>query len=232
MKCSKCGYENRETAQFCQRCGAALPVDSPSNKPGSRRRGRKETQPIEPQPPSQPATAPANSTSDTHPLVKASIAFAPLPEGALLHDGQYVVSELYSSNEQLNVYAVESFEPARVCANCQTETFDLDDQFCSSCGADISNIAPLHLHYRVQESADGHAFASQAQLLEMQLTHPGLSLPHHAFVESPYGPPRHYLWRHPFRYPNHSAECWNGAFLWPKPWITYTDTRSHCARPI
>jgi serine/threonine protein phosphatase PrpC len=193
MKCSKCGYENRETAQFCQLCGTALPVDSSSNRPGSQRRARKETQPIEPQPSSQPSTTPTNPMSDTHPLVEASVAFAPLPEGALLHDGQYVVSELHSSDEQLNVYTVESFEPARVCTNCQTEAFDLDDQFCSSCGADISNIAPLHLHYRVREGADVNAFASQAQLLEMQLSHPGLSLPHQAFVESPYGPPRHYL---------------------------------------
>jgi serine/threonine protein phosphatase PrpC len=193
MKCSKCGYENRQTAQFCQRCGAALPADSSSNRPGSRKRARKQTRPIEPQPSSQPSATPKSSMSDTRPLVEASVAFAPLPEGALLHDGQYVISELDSSDEQLNVYTVESFEPARVCANCQTETFDLDDQFCSSCGADISNIAPLHLHYRVRESADVHAFASQVQLLEMQLIHPGLSLPHHTFVESPYGPPRRYL---------------------------------------
>jgi hypothetical protein len=193
MKCSKCGYANRETAQFCQGCGAALPTGPSSNRPSKQRRARKATQPIVPEPSSQPSAAPTSPMSSTRPLIEASTAFAPLPEGALLDGGRYVVLELHSSDDQLSVYTVESFEPARLCANCQTETSDLDDRFCSSCGADMSGIAPSRLRYRVQESADAHAFAAQAQLLEMQLVHPGLLLPRHVFAESPYGPPRHYL---------------------------------------
>jgi serine/threonine protein phosphatase PrpC len=190
MKCSKCGYENRETAQFCQGCGTALPTSPASSRSGSRRRARKETRPIVPQPPAQHPTVPM---SGTRPLANASVAFASLPEGALLHDGRYVVSELYSGGDQLNIYMVKSFEPARVCTNCQTETSNLDDRFCSSCGADLSAIAPAYLRYRVRESANVHAFAAEALLLEMQLAHPGLLLPHDVFMESPYGSLRQYL---------------------------------------
>jgi serine/threonine protein phosphatase PrpC len=193
MKCSKCGYINRETAQFCQGCGTALPTGSSSKRPDTRKRTRKGTRPIAPEPSFQSSTTPTAPMSSTRPLVEASAAFAPLPEGALLDGGRYVVLELQSSDEQLNVYTVESFEPVRLCNNCQTETSNLDDRFCSSCGADVSGIAPLHLRYRVQESVDAHTFATQAQLLEMQLIHPGLLLPRHAFAESPYGPPRQYL---------------------------------------
>jgi protein phosphatase len=49
------------------------------------------------------------------------------------------------------------------------------------------------LRYIAQESVDEENFATEAQLLRLRLDHPALILPHDAFVESPYGPPRGYL---------------------------------------
>jgi serine/threonine protein phosphatase PrpC len=180
--CSDCGYLNRGTAQFCQVCGAALPTRNPTVP---------DTQPfalpLAPQPPS------AIPSSDTRPLSEASVAFAPLPEGALLHDGRYIVLELCDSSEHLNIYLVEDIVLVRLCSNCRTETFNSQERFCSSCGADLSDIEPLHLRYLVRESVDEQAFATETQLLEMHLEHPALLLPHDTFVEAPYGSPRHYL---------------------------------------
>ncbi|HUX75298.1 MAG TPA: Stp1/IreP family PP2C-type Ser/Thr phosphatase [Anaerolineae bacterium] len=131
--------------------------------------------------------------SITRPLPAASVAFAPLPEGALLHDGQYEVVEVRTTNERLNVYVAEDTALVRPCPNCQTEVSDAQEQFCPSCGADLSGIEPLYLRYRIQESADEQAFAVEAQLLGMDLEHAGLLLPREVFVEAPYGPPRHYM---------------------------------------
>jgi protein phosphatase len=144
----------------------------------------------------QPIVVPDQSSSpasDTRPLLENSVAFAPLPEGALLCDKRYVVVRLHNSNEHTNTYIVEDIAPVRLCSNCRAETSDLDERFCSSCGADISITKPIHLRYRIQESANAHTFAAETQLLEMGLEHPALLLPHDAFVEAPYGPPRHYL---------------------------------------
>jgi len=129
----------------------------------------------------------------THPVPEANITFASLPEGALLHDGEYTVVEVHATNERLNVYVVEDNTPVRLCPNCWTETFDLQEQFCSLCGTDLSGVKPLHLRYLVRESADEQAYAVEAQLLEMRLEHPGLLMPHAVFAEAPYGSPRHYL---------------------------------------
>jgi PPM family protein phosphatase len=164
MKCPSCGHENRQDAQFCHRCNTALTA--------------------------QDAFAPE---SDTRPLPEISAAFAPLPEGALLRDGQYLVLAVHAANEKLNVYLVEDTTPIRLCPNCQALTSELDEKTCSFCGTDVSDVEPLHLRYLMQESADAHAFAVEAQLFEMQLEHPGLLLPHDIFVEAPYGPDRCYL---------------------------------------
>jgi len=131
--------------------------------------------------------------SATRPLPETSVAFAPLPEGALLHNGKYAVVETRTANRRSNTYLVEDTTPVRLCPNCRAKTSTPQEQFCSICGADLSNIEPLHLHYLMQESADEQAFAVEAQLLGMHLEHPGLLLPHDVFTETPYGPPRHYL---------------------------------------
>lgn len=180
MKCPDCGHRNHQTAQFCHSCGTVLPKQSPATL---------DTQPITFLP-QVPAAIPS---SGTRPLSKASVAFAPLPEGALLHNGQYVVLELRSTNEHSNTYLAENITPLRLCPNCQAETFNPQEQFCLSCGAALSDVEPLHLRYQIHESANGQTFATEAQLLRLRLEHPGLLLPHDVFVESPYGPSRHYL---------------------------------------
>lgn len=194
MKCLHCGYENRETARFCQGCGAPLAGQSPATPDVSR-------QPIRPLPPSPPkpvlsrveGLGGAEGGPATRPLPGVSVAFAPLPEGALLRDGRYVVVEVRTTNERLNVYLVEDTTPVWVCPNCRAETDDPEERFCSFCGADLSGVEPLHLRYLVQESAGEQAFAVEARLLGMRLEHPGLLLPVAFFVEAPYGPPRRYL---------------------------------------
>ena len=180
MKCPNCGYENRDTAHFCHRCGTALTAQNPAGSDVS-------------QHPTQPLIFPPSSQlPTTHPLPEASVAFAPLPEGALLRDGRYMIEEIHATNERLNVYLVEDATPVRLCPNCRRETSDPQEQYCFSCGADISSIEPLHLRYLMQESADEQTFAAEAQLLEIHLEHPSLLLPRDIFVEAPYGPPRHY----------------------------------------
>jgi len=183
MKCPRCGYENREGARFCQGCGTALVAQTPATPDVSRR-------------PTRPLTGPpprGDGKLNTRPLQQASVAFAPLPEAALLHNGRYVVVEIRGTDERLNVYLVEDTTPVRVCPNCRAETEDPEERFCSFCGTDLSSVEPLHLRYLMQESADEQAFAVEARLLGMRLSHPGLLLPHAFFVEAPYGPPRRYL---------------------------------------
>ena len=131
--------------------------------------------------------------SGTRPLAEAKVAFAPLPEGALLHDGQYEIVEVRTTGAQLNVYVAEDATPIRLCPNCQTETSDPEEQFCPSCGADLSGIEPLLLRYVIQESPDEQAFATEAYLLDIGSEHPGLLLAHDIFSEAPYGPTRRYL---------------------------------------
>jgi len=182
MKCPNCGYQNRRAAQFCQGCGAALPSQDLTLL---------DTQPIVlPSSPQRPLPLPS---SDTRPLSGASIAFAPLPEGALLNNGRYVVLELRDGDAHSNTYLADSVTPIRRCPNCQTEAHNSQERFCSFCGADISEVEPSCRRYVVQERADAQAFALEAQLLNMRLEHPGLLLPHDFFTESPYGPSRRYL---------------------------------------
>ncbi len=180
-KCPDCGYRNRGSAQFCHKCGTAL-VDQNS--------AELDTQPTFPAIPQPPAAIPS---SDTRPLSNVSAAFAPLPEGALLHHGQYVILELRNTNEHTNTYLAENITPVWLCPNCQTETFMPNERFCFACGAALSEVEPLHLRYLIHESVNEQTFELEAQLIEMHLEHPGLLLPHDVFAESPYGPPRHYL---------------------------------------
>ena len=178
-KCPICGYNNRTGASFCHRCGTTLTKPHTTSELS--------------QQPTQPLSPPSPAKQGTRPLPGANVAFAPLPEGALLHEGLYVVQEVRAANQHLNTYLVKKTTPVWLCPNCQTEMPDLQEAFCSSCGAEISSTEPLYLRYLVQESANGRAFAAEAQLLEMHLEHPGLLLPHDIFAEAPYGPPRHYL---------------------------------------
>ena len=140
----------------------------------------------------QRCNAVLDGESATRPLPQASVAFAPLPEGALLHDDQYEIVEVRTSQERLNVYLAEHTALVRLCPRCQMETSNPQDHFCPSCGTDLSGIQPVHLRYLIQESADDQAFAAEARLLETDREHPGVLLPREIFVEAPYGPSRHY----------------------------------------
>lgn len=179
MKCPNCGFENRAGARFCQRCGA--PMDAPSQ-------GGSTRQPTRPLPPS-----PADADAPTRPLPSATVAFAPLPEGALLKEGQYVVLEERTTGPQINEYLVEATHPVRLCPQCRAEIADPRERFCTSCGADLSEASPLFLRYRVREGAREEIFAVPLALVRGSLHHPGLQLPREVFAEAPYGPPRIYL---------------------------------------
>jgi serine/threonine protein phosphatase PrpC len=174
MKCPDCGYDNRGNASFCQGCGAVLAAQNSAEATEAQ------------------APPPEGLESDTRPLAEAGVAFAPLPEGALLRDGRYVVLEVRTADEQSNLYLVEDIVPVNLCPNCQ-EASDPQERFCAFCGADVSGLDPLYMHYLALERADEQAFAAEAQLLAMRLTHPALLLPRDVFVEAPYGAPRHYL---------------------------------------
>ncbi len=179
MKCPNCGHENQQDARFCHHCNTALTAQNSAA-------------------PNVSPPLPSASLHDTRPLSESSVVvFAPLPEGALLHDGQYVVLAVRTTDEQLNVYLVEDTTPIRLCLNCQAQTSELEEQFCFFCGTDISGIEPLHLRYLMRENADVQTFAVETRLLGMHIKHPGLLLPHDIFVEAPYGPAGH---RPPRRY--------------------------------
>lgn len=181
MKCPQCGAENRPGARFCQKCGG--PLDLPP-------KARSTRQPTKPLVPSSPPRG-ESAEAPTRPL-PAPVTFAPLPEGALLKNGQYVVLEVRAVSEPMNEYLVEDTQPVRLCPQCRAETFAPEERFCTSCGADISGVAPVFLRYRLRESADERAFGVLAALLQAGIGHPGLFLPREVFTEAPYGPPRAY----------------------------------------
>jgi serine/threonine protein phosphatase PrpC len=189
MKCPNCGYDNRGDASFCQGCGGALMAQNSSAAEAD-----VSWQPTKPLAQNgEPETFSPDGQSDTRPLAEAGVAFAPLPEGALLQEGRYVVLEVRTSEEHSNLYLAEDTIPVSLCPNCQAETTDLEERFCAFCGADVSGLEPLYLRYLVLERADEQAFAAEAQLLAMRLEHPNLLLPRGIFAEAPYGAPRQYL---------------------------------------
>jgi serine/threonine protein phosphatase PrpC len=193
MKCPKCGYDNRGDASFCQGCGAILTAEN-ATPAGAEAEDDVSWQPTKPlAQPGASQTLPFDEQSDTRPLPEASAAFAPLPEGALLQEGRYVILEVRTADERSNLYLAEDTTPVSLCPNCRAETSDPEEQFCAFCGADISGLAPLYLRYLILERADEQAFAAEAQLLAMRLEHPNLFFPRDVFVEAPYGAPRHYL---------------------------------------
>ncbi len=153
-----------------------------------RRPSRKPKRPTAPLPPS-----PADADAPTRPLPHATVAFAPLPEGALLKEGQYEVLEKRTTGPQVNEHLVEATRPVRLCPQCRAEIADLQERFCTSCGADLSEASPLFLQYRVREGAREEIFAVPLALVRASLHHPGLWLPREVFAEAPYGPPRIYL---------------------------------------
>lgn len=177
MICPICGHNNRSDAQFCQKCGEVL-TSKTNNKRSRSTQGN-------PKPDSH--TTLSQNLPDTRPLTKASPSFAPLPKGALLNAGHYEIIEKRISNKRLNIYLVKETEPVRLCPNCRQKPVDSEERFCAYCGADLSDAEEIHLRYLVQESSDGHAFQTEAKLLQLSLDHPALLPPHDFFEETPYG---------------------------------------------
>jgi len=131
--------------------------------------------------------------SDVVPLTGTSPTFAPLPKDALLGNGRYRVVEVRHSDERQNLYLVE--DSWRVCPRCSEKNANADPavRFCPFCGADLVTVTPLSLRLLARENVAAEAFAAEARLLQANVQHPALLLPHDAFVEAPYGPPRAYL---------------------------------------
>ena len=194
MKCSQCGLDNRAGARFCLQCGRDLGPDEPALAAGASEQ-QSGTQPMTGLPSTQPMTDPPAGEENgpvTAPLPELSVAFAPLPEGALLLQDRYVVLEARAAGAQVNEYLVEDRTPVRMCPHCGRGSEDVDERYCEVCGAEIGDAPMVHLRYRLHESADAQAFAQEAQLLAMRLQHPGLRLSTAVFSEAPYGPLRQY----------------------------------------
>jgi protein phosphatase len=135
-----------------------------------------------------------DALSQTQPLPEDQEAeFTALSEGTSLNDGQYTILEVCSTSERLNVYYVEDTTPVRFCPSCNSKTENMEEKFCATCGAELSGIDPVNLHFHIKESPDMQAFAVASQLLTMRLLHPGLELPYAVFAESHDGMRRYYL---------------------------------------
>lgn len=179
MKCEQCGHENRPGAHFCQECGTILQQDS-AGTPQSF--------------PPVAASGERNITNDpavTQPLPSLQTAYEPLPKGALIAS-RYVIQSVPGSTDQSAQYVVEDLKAVRLCPNCRSVIDDTEEQYCADCGAEVSNIARVHLRYRLEETIDPRAFAAERQLLGLRLNYPGIRLPLKIFSETPYGPKRHY----------------------------------------
>ncbi|MDF1515463.1 MAG: zinc ribbon domain-containing protein, partial [Anaerolineae bacterium] len=88
MECPHCDAQNRPGAKFCQTCGAILTSQTPVNESDINSNQQQKL----------PVTAPLPSLTDT---------FSPLPVGALLDRGRYVIWEVRSSSSESNTYLVE-----------------------------------------------------------------------------------------------------------------------------
>lgn len=122
----------------------------------------------------------------TAPLPQLAAVFAPLPEGALIKH-RYMVREVLAASERLNTYLAEDLVSVRPCPNCGVVSSAPKERFCASCGADLSGVTEINLRYRIEESVEAQAFASEAQLLGLHLEHPGILLPVAIFSDTPYG---------------------------------------------
>ena len=181
MICTKCGLQNRQGAQFCHYCGAAMQL----------------SQPDVPVPVTRPLPSVEETmttgviqegrSGNTQPLARLDASFAALPYGALLHQGSYEVLEVRLQSPQQNVYLVKDVQPVRVCPNCHVSSAQADDLFCAECGAALATSPEVQLRYQVYEDADPTAFAVAEQLLALRLHHPALILPELVFSETPYG---------------------------------------------
>jgi serine/threonine protein phosphatase PrpC len=163
-------------------------------------RPKKDTKPLEPAPTVPPAPLPAAgppavteplpadvppAEPDTQPLQVPDTG--PLPLGTLLKDRTYEITRIVSQGTKINAYLVETGVERRVCPNCGEAGNQPDDRFCSSCGAELDNVAPTRPEYLMKESMDPDTFEAENQLARLNLSHPHLVAVRDAFAQTPYG---------------------------------------------
>jgi len=111
----------------------------------------------------------------------------PLPEGTMLKERQYEIKRLVSPGTKINVYVVEADVEQRACPNCGMRSEVKDGQFCSGCGADLSQAAVTRPEYLAKESMELDTFEVESRLAKMHLQHPHMVALRDAFVQTPYG---------------------------------------------
>jgi hypothetical protein len=146
--CPECQHENRDEATFCSKCGCSLAAPSAA-----------EPLPPEAAPePTETLVTPMESgqEGDTGPLTPPPPLFAPLPEGAILDGGRYLVLEDQSSGPELNVYLIESKEPRLKCPNpnCLSQENIPGEEYCAECGASLEGVSPTYPHFLMKESLE------------------------------------------------------------------------------
>jgi len=183
MECPNCHAHNRPEAKFCQTCGAILLTDAPISS-----YGRGQTPPPaqgnkQPHQADLPVTAPLSTRVDS---------FKPLPVGALLDKGRYVVWETLTTDENVNTYLVEDLIPIRQCTNCSNLERSANTRVCVLCGTDLSTAQAVTLRYIAEEWLHQQTFNAEQHLMEINIQYLGLYLPHAVFTEKPYVQERDY----------------------------------------
>ena len=175
MECPNCHTQNRPEAKYCQVCGATLTLNAQTQLPSEENN--------QPHPTTLPVTAPLPTRIDS---------FNPLPIGALLDRGRYVVWETRTIGENINTYLVEDIVPVRQCTNCGNLVRLSSARVCVVCSSDLSTAQTVTLRYIAEERLYDQSVDAEQQFMEMNLQHPGLYLPHAIFIEKPYSQERHY----------------------------------------
>ncbi len=183
MECPTCHAQNRPEAKFCQTCGVTLRVNATVTPPDNGQAVIPDSENKNMTQDSLPVTAPLSTRIDS---------FSPLPEGALLDRGRYVIWETRTANENANTYLVEDLIPLRQCTNCGHLEKSASALVCAVCRVDLSIAQPVTLRYIAEEWLLNPALDAEKHLMEMHMQHPGLYLPLATFTEKPYVQDRHY----------------------------------------
>lgn len=131
----------------------------------------------------------------TVPMVAAVTRFQALPEGALVGNDMYYVTQLCHEAPDHHVYRVEERIPVLTCPSPQCGYADnlAGTSSCLQCGAPLAGVVPVHREHQLLEYRDAAPVVMIARMLARGVCHAGLMLPDY-FAESPYGhQERHYL---------------------------------------
>jgi serine/threonine protein phosphatase PrpC len=136
----------------------------------------------------QPPTLEEGDSRPTLPVVTSEDGFRALPEGALLGDDAYYVTNLRSEGADCNLYGVEETYPIFPCPNLECGYLEnpAGEWICTACGAPLNGVVPVHRRHQLCEYRDFSDVAMVAHMAELGLSHPGLLL-YRYFVERPYG---------------------------------------------